>query len=78
VLKPQEIAQISLALWYLPLEKVAEIRGLVIRLKKECGYPEPTDDSDEWTEEDRQDLQEASMERWEQREGKDATDAEAG
>ena len=79
MLKPQEIAQISLALWYLPLDKVAEVRDLVFRLKKECGYEEPVDDSDEWTGEDRRDFQDASMKRWEEREEKDATDdAQAG
>jgi hypothetical protein len=79
MLKPQEIAQIGLALWYLPLDKVAEVRDLVLRLKKECGYAEPVDDSDEWTEEDRRDFQDASMKRWEEQEGRDATDdAQAG
>ena len=66
MLKPQEIGQISLALWYLPLDKVVEVRDMVLRLKKECGFEEPTDDSDEWTEEDRRDLQEASMKRWDE------------
>jgi hypothetical protein len=68
MLKPQEIAQIGLALWYLPLEKVAEGRELVLRLKQECGYEEPTDDSDEWTEDDLRDAQAASMKRWEEHE----------
>jgi hypothetical protein len=31
---------------------VAEIKQMALALKKECGYTEPTDDSDEWTEED--------------------------
>jgi hypothetical protein len=71
MLKPQEIAQIGLALWYLPLDKVAEVRDLVLLLKKECGYEEAVDDSDEWTDEDRRDIQDASMKRWEQREEPD-------
>jgi hypothetical protein len=79
MLKPQEIAQIGLALWYLPLDKVAEVRDLVFRLKKECGYEEPVDDSDEWTDEDLRDAQDASMKRWDKREGMDAADdAQAG
>jgi hypothetical protein len=79
VLKPQEIAEIGLALWYLPLAKVAEVRELVLRLKQECGYEEPIDDSDEWTEQDRRDFQNESMKRWEEREGTDATpDTQAG
>jgi hypothetical protein len=59
MLKPQEIAEISLALWYLPLEKVAEIKQLGLSLKKECGYKEPVDDSDEWTDEDHEDFRRA-------------------
>lgn len=58
MLKPKEIADISLALWYLPLEKVEEVRKLVLSLKESHGYDEPTDDSDEWTEED---MQEATL-----------------
>ena len=52
MLKPKEIAEISLLLWYLPLEKVEEIKKLALELKNQCGYDEPVDDSDEWTEED--------------------------
>ncbi len=55
MLKPKEIAEISLALWYLPLEKVEEIKKLVLELKQQHGYDEPVDDSDEWTEEDMRD-----------------------
>jgi hypothetical protein len=55
MLKPKEIAEIALVLWYLPLGKIAEIKQKVLDLKNECGYAQPTDDSDEWTEEDRQD-----------------------
>lgn len=58
MLKPAEIAEISLALWYLPLDKVEEVKKLVLSLKEQHGYDEPTDDSDEWTEED---LQEARL-----------------
>lgn len=52
MLKPKEIAEISLLLWYLPLEKVEEIKKLALEMKNQCGYDEPVDDSDEWTEED--------------------------
>jgi hypothetical protein len=77
--KPKEIAEIGLALWYLPLQRLAEVRDLVLAIKKECGFPEPTDDSDEWTEEDRRDFQEASLKRWDEQEGTDAAaDARAG
>jgi hypothetical protein len=61
MLKPKEIAEISLLLWYLPLEKVEEIKKRVLELKKQHGYDEPVDDSDEWTEEDRRDAMIASM-----------------
>jgi hypothetical protein len=61
--KPKEIAEISLDLWYLPLEKVAEVKQLVVSLKQQCGYQEPTDDSDEWTDEDRREMTAAAMRR---------------
>jgi hypothetical protein len=73
MLKPKEIAEISLALWYLPLHKVEEVRNLVLSLKKEFGYNEPIDDSDEWTEEDRRDFQAAALKRWDEREAVDRT-----
>jgi hypothetical protein len=66
MLKPKEIAEISLALWYLPLDKLEQVRDLVYALKKEHGFKEPIDDSDEWTEEDRQDLQRAFWQRVEE------------
>jgi hypothetical protein len=66
MLKPVEIAEISLALWYLPLKKVAEIKQLVVSLKKECGFKEPIDDSDEWTDEDLREFTEDSMRRFEE------------
>lgn len=68
MLKPKEIAEIALVLWYLPLPKVAEIKKLVLELKNQHGFDEPVDDSDEWTEEDRQEVREASLRRWEERE----------
>jgi hypothetical protein len=61
MLKPKEIAEISLLLWYLPLEKVEEIKKLALQMKDQCGYDEPVDDSDEWTEEDMRDAADASM-----------------
>ncbi len=63
MLKPKEIAEISLLLWYLPLEKVEEIKKLALEWKKQCGYEEPTDDSDEWTEEDMRDAADAVFRR---------------
>jgi hypothetical protein len=79
MLKPQEIALISLSLWYLPLPQLEQVKELVERLRKEHGYEEPTDDSDEWTEEDFQERREASWKRLEEREElNDAADAEAG
>jgi hypothetical protein len=60
MLKPKEIGDIGLILWYLPLEKVAEVKQQLLALKQQCGYKEPIDDSDEWTEEDRQDFARAS------------------
>jgi len=63
MLKPKEIAEISLALWYLPLDKLEEVRKLVLSLKERHGYQEPVDDSDEWTEEDRQEATLLSLRR---------------
>jgi hypothetical protein len=54
------VIDIGLILWYLPLEKVAEIKQQVLALKQQYGYKEPIDDSDEWTDEDRQDFAWAS------------------
>jgi len=59
--KPKEIAEISLALWYLPLDKLEEVAKLVFALKKEHGYEQPIDDSDEWTAEDKREFTEQSM-----------------
>ncbi len=59
MLKPKEIADLSLALWYLPLEKVCEVAELVRSLKEKHGFCEPIDDSDEWSDED---LREFSVE----------------
>ena len=63
MLKPKEIAEISLLLWYLPLEKVEEIKNLALEMKKQWGYDEPVDDSDEWTEEDMRDAADAVFRR---------------
>jgi hypothetical protein len=79
MLKPKEIAQISLALWYLPLDKLTEVRELVLALKKQHGYSEPTDDSDEWTEEDESELSSAAFERLEKEDPwEESKDAQAG
>jgi hypothetical protein len=61
MLKKDEINQIAEMLWYVPLDKLAEVRALVSTLKDRHGWPEPVDDSDEWTEEDRREFTEASM-----------------
>jgi hypothetical protein len=61
MLKPKEIAEISLALWYLPLDKLEEVSQLVKDLKERHGYDQPIDDSDEWTSEDERDLMRATM-----------------
>jgi hypothetical protein len=77
MLKPKEIEEITSALWYLPLDKVEEIRKLVLDLKARHGFDEPTDDSDEWTDEDHREFTEASMRRleeedpWEEEPGND-------
>ena len=65
MLKPKEIEEITAILWYIPLEKLQEVRTLVESLKERFGYPEPTDDSDEWTEEDERDFTLASLRRLE-------------
>ena len=54
-------AEISLALWYLPLEKLEEVGRLVTSLKEAHGYDQPIDDSDEWTRQDELDFSRASM-----------------
>lgn len=61
MLKPKEIGEITLALWYLPLDKLQQVKDLVLSLRAQHGYKEPVDDSDEWTEEDRRDLTETAM-----------------
>ena len=63
MLKPKEIAEISLLLWYLPLEKVVEIKKMAQEMKNQCGYGKPTDDSDEWTAEDMRDAADAVFRR---------------
>jgi hypothetical protein len=66
MLKQQEIDEITEMLWYLPLEKLADVRQCVLSLKERYGYKERVDDSDEWTEEDERDFTEASMRRLEE------------
>ena len=66
MLKPKEIEDITAALWYIPLEKLQEVRTLVESLKERFGYGEPIDDSDEWTEEDERDFTLASLRRLEE------------
>jgi hypothetical protein len=66
MLKPKEIEEITAALWYIPLERLPEVRALVESLKERFGYDEPTDDSDEWTDEDRRDYTRAALLRLEQ------------
>jgi hypothetical protein len=64
--KPKEIAELSLDLWYLPLAQVAQVRELVQELMEKHGYDRPTDDSDEWTEEDMREATIASMRRFDE------------
>lgn len=66
MLKPKEIEEITAALWYIPLERLQEVRALVDSLREQFGYDEPIDDSDEWTDEDRQDITRAALLRLEQ------------
>ena len=73
MLKPKEIEEITRALWHLPLEKLVEVRKLVWSLKECCGYAEPTDDSDEWTEEDEHDFSRAAWRRLEEEELSEGT-----
>ncbi len=37
MLKPKEIEEITAALWYIPLEKLQEVRALVESLKERFG-----------------------------------------
>ena len=74
MLKPKEIAEIALALWYLPLDKLEEVKKLVFELKGRHGYKEPIDDSDEWTEEDLRDFALASGRRLEELDPSDGPD----
>ena len=68
MLKPKEIEEITQARWHLPLPKLVEVRSLVWSLKECCGYAEPTDDSNEWTEEDEHDFSRAAWRRMEEEE----------
>ncbi len=61
MLKPKAIEEITEALWHIPLERLQEVRALVMSLKGQFGYDEPIDDSDEWTDEDLREWTEASM-----------------
>jgi hypothetical protein len=63
MLKPKEIAEITLALWYLPLDQVEEVRTFVMALVEQHGYDEPVDDSDEWTKEEAADVTKKSERR---------------
>jgi hypothetical protein len=66
MLKQKEIDEIGQLLWFLPLDKLTDVREYVIALKKRYGYDNPIDDSDEWTEEDMRDATEASLRRLEE------------
>ena len=50
------------------LDKVAEVRRLVLSLKERHGYRDPTDDSDEWSEGDEHELTAHSLDTWDARE----------
>lgn len=64
MVKPKEIAEIALALWYLPAEKVAEVGELVRTLRRDHGLPEPLDDSDDLGEAVRRDIAIATIRRF--------------
>ena len=61
MVKPKEIAEITLSLWYLPADKLTQVRELVQTLRQQHGLSQPTDDSDEWTREDELEFTRASM-----------------
>jgi hypothetical protein len=61
MVKPKEIAEIALDLWYIPADKLAQVRELVRALRQEHGFSQPIDDSDEWTREDELDFTRASL-----------------
>ncbi|MFL5242149.1 MAG: hypothetical protein ACJ8FY_08575 [Gemmataceae bacterium] len=63
MLKAKEIGDITLSLWYLPLEKLVQVRELVNQLRQGHGYKEPIDDSDEWSVEDERDFTRSAMAR---------------
>ncbi len=63
MLKKDDIEQIAEMLWYVPLAKLAEVRAFVSALKEREGYKEPVDDSDEWTDEDLEDLSRYTLQR---------------
>lgn len=65
MVKPIEIAEITLDLWFLPAEKVAEVCELVRTLRRDHGLPEPIDDSDDLDEADRRDIAAATFRRFE-------------
>ncbi len=63
MLKSKEIESIAADLWYVPLEHLEEVRTFVKGILKRCGYDDPVDDSDEWTEEDRREATNQSLRR---------------
>jgi len=76
MLKPKEIEEITALLWYIPLENLQEVRALVESLKEQCGYTEPIDDSDEWTDEDRREATNEALRRLDEIDPYDWPDSE--
>ena len=65
MVQPMDIAQITLAMRDLPLDKFAQVRDFVHTLRRDCGM-ETIDFSDEWTREDELDLSRACLMRFEE------------
>ncbi len=78
MLKQKGIDEISQILWFLPLDKLTDVRQYVISLKERHGYDKPVDDSDEWTEEDMRDATQASMKRLDEEDPWEEPDIEGG
>jgi hypothetical protein len=65
MVKPMDIAQITLAMRDLPPDKFVQVRDFDHALRRDCGM-EPIDSSDEWTREDELDMSRACLMRFEE------------
>ena len=59
----QPVDEIAKALWYLLPDKLMEAKAFVLSPKERYGHGQPVNESDERTDEDRQDAQRASLQR---------------